>query len=276
MVMTAFTSRRSDDDPVQLIRAKIAERRIFEARFLFRQFANEIPTGEKMQLAEQLGGLLSRADHLLQRARSHAAGGEREQAARLYREIEGLVIDMPGVAEEVKALADATALMEKIGARPVEAPDAEEPPEQSEPMQPAEAEAKQGNGQPAVEPPSRWTGRIWLAALAIGLVAVGLLAWVVWRDAGRGPTIVTQDPSSGQHILIRPLVTDKPAATESSSLQQSPAAIDQDSGKATATTDSPPATTNEPPKPPAAAKDEDAPLPALKLGTLRIEPSGKR
>ena len=272
MVMTASTSRRSDDDPVRLIRDKITEKRIFEARFLFRQFVNEIPTGEKMQMAEQLGGVLSRADYLLQRARSYAAGGEREQAARLYREIEELVIDMPGVAEEAKSLADATALMEKIGARPAEP----ETPEPDQPLQqPAGAGAEQSSGQAATEPPSRRTGYIWLAALAFGLVGVGLLAWVVWRAAGREPAVVTPVSSSDQHILIRPLVSDTPAATELPSPQQSPVPVDQDNDKAT-TTDSPPATTSEPPKPPPAAKQGGSPSPALKLGTLRIEPSGKR
>ena len=70
------------DNPSALIRARIRERRIFEARFLCRQLADELGEMERNTLEAELARLLGQVERLRQQARAHAEEGRHQQAAR--------------------------------------------------------------------------------------------------------------------------------------------------------------------------------------------------
>jgi hypothetical protein len=102
------------ENPSALIRARIREKRIFEARFLYRQLGTEIRDKEKTALEGELSGSLEQVKKLQQQAREYAAQGQNDLAAKLYLDIEQIAIDVPGLAEEKKTLAGAEALVARI------------------------------------------------------------------------------------------------------------------------------------------------------------------
>ena len=210
--MAITNSHPPMEDPVTLIRERIKEKRIFEARFLFRQFGDEIATDRKMKLADELAATLSRAEQMLQRARSHAAGGERSQAEQVYREIEAIVVDMPGVAEEIKALAGASALITKIKATAPIVADPEPPTEVAAAEVASEPEPAPADVGPRQRRRTRWP--LWLAA-GCTVVAVSLLA--LWYDDVTNtspPLTAPPEQPSTQTILIRPMVAEGSAPVE--------------------------------------------------------------
>lgn len=186
-----------------MIRARIAEKRIFEARFLFRQFGDAIGTQQKQKLADELAAVLAEAEQLLQRARAHAAGGERVQAEELYREIEKKVIDMPGVADEARALAGAAALTLKMNAAAPLVPD----PEQQFDFAPELEEIGRASLTSGRRSPEKQSARrlLWLAAGA-GLLTVSLLAFL-YKDIKKAGLPFSFSNRSSETIQIRPIVT---------------------------------------------------------------------
>jgi hypothetical protein len=111
--LTQFSAER----PAARIRARVAERRLLEARFLLRQFSNEIDARERRALDQEIGNVLAEVERLRHLARAAMTAGRREEAARLYRDIEQLAVDVPGVAEEQRALAGAEAIFARIVSR---------------------------------------------------------------------------------------------------------------------------------------------------------------
>ncbi len=102
------------DNPSALIRARIRERRIFEARFLCRQLADELGEMERNSLEAELARLLGQVERLRQQASAHAEEGRHQQAARTFRDIERIAIDVPGLAAERQALEGARAVLARI------------------------------------------------------------------------------------------------------------------------------------------------------------------
>jgi hypothetical protein len=264
------------EDPVALIRERIKEKRIFEARFLFRQFSDEIAAHQKMRLADELAVTLSRAEQMLQRARAHAAGGERSQAEQVYREIEAIVIDMPGVAEEIKALAGASAL---ITNKQPTAPIVVDP----EPLFPEVAEREGAETQgtpPAVGPRKRRRPR-WPLWLAAGCVVVMLSLLALWYDDVKDTSSPPITPEQPVHkILIRPMVAEGPATTEQAVPVQEPPPIAEVKAEKvlepnTEQQSLPHPTDTPAPKPVQTVKAKSSPHPAVRLGTLQIEQSAK-
>ena len=102
------------DNPSALIRARIRERRIFEARFLCRQLADELGEMERNALEAELARLIGQVERLRQQARSHAEEGRSQQAARTFRDIERIAIDVPGLAAERQTLEGARAVLARI------------------------------------------------------------------------------------------------------------------------------------------------------------------
>lgn len=102
------------ENPSLLIRSRIREKRIYEARFLCRQLNAEIEEAEKTALMKELAGLLSQVEKLQQQASACVALEEYELADKLYRDIERIAIDVPGLAEEKKALEGAETIVAKI------------------------------------------------------------------------------------------------------------------------------------------------------------------
>jgi len=108
------------ENPSALIRSRIREKRIFEARFLFRQLGAEIGEMEKSALERELSVSLAQVKKMQQQAREYAAQGQNDLAETLYSEIERIAIDVPGLAEEKKALAGAEALIARTTGKAVE------------------------------------------------------------------------------------------------------------------------------------------------------------
>lgn len=275
--MAITNSHPPMEDPVALIRERIKEKRIFEARFLFRQFGDEIATDRKMKLADELAATLSRAEQMLQRARSHAAGGERSQAEQVYREIEAIVVDMPGVAEEIKALAGASALIAKIKpTAPIDCASEPPPPEVTE-IAIAETQSAPPSAQLQKRRRLRWP--IWLAA---GCVVVVLSLLALWYGDVKdiSPPLGTPEQPV-QAILIRPMVADGSATTEHtvSSSESSPTAESQAEKALEANEVQPPLTlpadapTSQPVQ---MVKTKGPSHPTVRLGTLQIEKSAKK
>lgn len=252
----------SMETPVTLIRSRIREKRLFEARFLYRQLGDAIDEGEKAVLERELAGLMQQVDTLQRQARTLLAEGQREQAARLYREMEAIAVDVPGLVEDKRALEGAAALAAKIASRVVERePEPEPSPPPTTPTVAPPVEDGQDNSiATSPEQGKKRAGRVWLAAGLAGLALLLLL--LVWRSATKDPVHVVPPAPPAHNILIRPLVSDSPAATE-----QSPPAV----------AEQPPAQKAEPEQPPPPAAERPvAPSRPLTLGTLQIQESGKK
>jgi|GEM_PF-1781730 len=120
MLMPASKLELPVENPSALIRSRIREKRIFEARFLFRQLGAEIGEREKSALERELSDSLAQVKKMQQQAREYAAQGQNNLAETLYSEIERIAIDVPGLAEEKKALAGAGALIARTTGKAVE------------------------------------------------------------------------------------------------------------------------------------------------------------
>lgn len=247
------------DDPVSLIRARMQEKRIFEARFLCRQLVGEIGASEKKALERELTGLLTQVEQLRRQAQALVADGRREQAAGVYGEIAAIAIDVPGVAEEQRALESAEALVARIAGKTatLERPDLEPAPRVD-----VQAQASTVDESPQAPPKQQKPGRrVWLAVSLLGILA--LLALLVWRG-GRHASAPqsTPPPPAAQTITIRPLDLPSPAVEQ----PQQPQRLQQVQPLQQAA---------EPVAPP--VEPENVPAsPSLKLGTLQVEDAERR
>jgi hypothetical protein len=107
----------SPEHPVARIRAKLEQRRVLEARFLLRQFSGEIDAGERQALEQEIRRRLDEMERLRHQARRAAAEGQREEAGKLYSDVERLVVDVPGLPEERASLAGAEAIFSRTAAQ---------------------------------------------------------------------------------------------------------------------------------------------------------------
>lgn len=244
------------DDPVSLIRSRIQEKRLFEARFLCRQLAGDLDGTDKKALERELAGMLTRVDQLRRQARALVVEGRKAQAAEVYGEIAAIAIDVPGVAEEQRALEGAEVLVARIaGKRSERLEAAEEVVQEAAPplsvdVQPRKAAAPEPERAPQIagNTTQKNRPRLWLAAALLGTLAL-LAAALLWRGAGHS------SPPSAHTITIRPL--DLPV----SPVEQPP--------------QSPTQQAPEQVSPPNAAEGVPA-SPSLKLGTLQVETSERR
>lgn len=196
----------SVENPSALIRSRIREKRIFEARFLCRQLSTELGGQEKDALTRELAQLQTEVEKLRQRARACVALGEYQQANAMYREIELIAIDVPGLDEEKKALEGAAAIIAKIAGKAAE----HEPkvlPQTSAPTEPLKL----------IEPPAevsrrprraRRLPRPWLVVCVLGFSLLAFLLFSLRRPPEEKPQAVAQEPSQAQptqKIFINPL-----------------------------------------------------------------------
>jgi len=267
----------SMDDPVTLIRSRIRERRLYEARFLYRQLGDGIGARERMALEGEVTGLLQRVGDLHRQARVAAAAGQRQEALRLYGELEAIALDVPGLAEEKRALAGAAALMARIAvAAPEPVPPVIPPP--ANPVEERLDEPPVASLVPRRHQSRRW---LWLAA---GLMGLGLLLVVVfWWSGTNEPPAPPPTSPPGHSILIRPLVADAPAIPPQPVEEAPPTVAEQPAAPASPPESPPPSPVAEPVAEPAAKAVKRAPEPAappssspLKLGTLHLKASGKK
>ncbi len=114
MVVSSQEAEFRIDNPSALIRARIREKRIFEARFLCRQLGGELGSMEKNALEGELAKILAQVDKLRKQAIAHAAAGRLQLAAKVYREIERIAIDVPDVAAERQRIDRAEAMLVNV------------------------------------------------------------------------------------------------------------------------------------------------------------------
>lgn len=259
-------SELEQDYTLTLIQGRIAEKRLFEARFLCRRLGDGLGAASRQALARQLDDTLAQVEQLRRQAQALAAQGDHGQAGLLYSQIEAIAVDVPGVAGERQALAGAEALAARLHKPQAEEAAAHAPEGMPAPIMaiggksaapdevPVERPSASPVAQGAAPQMSRRFPRPGWMLLAAGGLLLGTLALVLllWGRSATSPP-----PSATSTIVIEPLLPVSTAATVPSS---PPAAA------------TPPATTGEelpPPETPA------SPAPALHLGGLTVEPSSK-
>lgn len=260
-------SELEQDYTLTLIQGRIAEKRLFEARFLCRRLGDGLGAASRQALARQLDDTLAQVEQLRRQAQALAAQGDHGQAGLLYSQIEAIAVDVPGVAGERQALAGAEALAARLHKSQAEEAAAHAPEGLPAPIMaiggksaaPDEVPVERPSASPvaqgaAPQMSSRRFPRPGWMLLAAGGLLLGTLALVLllWGRSATSPP-----PSATSTIVIEPLLPVSTAATVPSS---PPAAA------------TPPATTGEelpPPETPA------SPAPALHLGGLTVEPSSK-
>jgi hypothetical protein len=207
------------DNPTALIRSRITEKRIFEARFLCRQLGAEIDAMEKIALQRELESLVARIGDLRQQARAHAAEGRGAVADSVYREIEWIAIDVPGLQEERARMEGAEPLIARITGR---AQQPEPRPSLGPFRSPAGAEQGQEEREPLAAPvPS---GKTWLSSARLLAVAAGLFFLVVvfallFLLRGMQTTVSFEQEPTHQTIFIRPLAAPPSAPISSAEAQ---------------------------------------------------------
>ena len=198
------------DNPSALIRARIREKRIFEARFLCRQLGSELGAMEKSVLEGELARVMAQVDKLRKQAIAYAGAGKLQLAAKVYREIERIAVDVPDLAAERQRIDGAEAVLAKVTNGAVHRGSATAtPPSAPDP-------AEMGQSPLTVCPPARMgrsmrLSRRHLAVLFVGLVVVlGLLVYVLRRDQAptQAPPSAIGQPAS--RIVIRPVVASSP------------------------------------------------------------------
>ncbi len=224
------------ENPSALIRSRIRERRIFEARFLCRQLGSAIEAREKHQLERELTDVLAQVNTLRQLAGQHIAEGRNDLAGQLYDDIEQLAIDVPGLAEEKRTLAGTEAIFAKISSKiPTEretATQAPAPPVVSE--VPAAPMRETVRVPIALQVPSQvaeaWQKlqqipRRWLLTIGLGcLVFLVFLLLLLRNPQNRQVSPVTAPLSntSPQTNHLPPSVAEPPPAPKGEGLQSQP------------------------------------------------------
>lgn len=219
------------ENPASLVRSRIKEKRVFEARFLYRQLAAEIGDREKSALGQELTGLLAQVEKLEQQARQQLALGRSDLAERLYLDIEQIAIDVPGVSEARKQLQGAGAIIKKAAGKKPEAPKQQPEAPKAEIAAPAAvpplpekkidkkvlaARLRQGLQQ---------VPRLWLVAIGLcGLAVLLLVLRGTWHQPVSSTALPPVSAPSRQTISIRPLEAAPSAGIEQPPPEAHPAA----------------------------------------------------
>lgn len=86
----------------ELIRARIDENRLFEARFLFKKISSEIDPAGRRQLHQQLESRIEKARTLFDHAEQLKEQGRYEEAREIYIRVLDIAIDYPDVAQSLQ------------------------------------------------------------------------------------------------------------------------------------------------------------------------------
>lgn len=198
------------DNPSALIRARIREKRIFEARFLCRQLGADLGTMEKSALEGELARIMAQVDKLRKQAVVHATAGKLRLAAKVYREIERIAIDVPDLATERRHLDAAEEVLARVAKRkpprggstaPIASPESDDmgPVSASPPLRPLTTPRR------FIRPSRR---QLTILALVIGLLALAALVNHTLRRAPTPAPGALEQPAS--RIVIRPVVSSSP------------------------------------------------------------------
>jgi hypothetical protein len=264
----------SVEDPVSLIRSRIKEKRLFEARFLCRQLGDALGAKERLALERELTGLMDLVFKLQQQAGVLLDEGQKDQVVRLYNEIEAIAIDVPGLAEEKRALEGAGAIFAKLSSQTPHAGHRQHRLAAALASRPANTMGEQEAPIMPHIPPTdkeeqgvavavagthrkKRVGRLWLAA---GLVGLLLLLFFFWRGGKEISSPALSPPLTTQKILIRPLVATSPEEVEQPAVTKQPV---QEEVKPV----------DQPIQP---IEKNVPPVPVLRLGALQVEESQRR
>lgn len=169
----------------------------------------------------ELSQLQDRVEKLQQRVRACVALGEYQQANALYRDIELIAIDVPGLDEEKNALEGAAAIIAKIAGKVVE-PEPLVLPRPSAPTEPPNV----------IEPPAavsrrpRRLPRLWLVVSILGFSLLAFLLFSLRRPLEEKPLAVAPEPSQAQptqKIVINPLVPESAVPPDQPDQETAPA-----------------------------------------------------
>ena len=257
-----FPSEHDQDDALALIQGRIAEKRLFEARFLCRRLGDGLGAERRQSLARELDAALAQVEPLRRQAQALVAQGDHLRAGLVYSQIEAIAVDVPGVAEERQALAGAEALAARLHKPLVAEPEsvAEVVPavlmaEKGESAAPAAAQIEPPAASPAASLSApQMQGRAWFPGWKLlaagGLVAGALVCgFLLWKRLATPPS-----PAATSTIIIQPL---QPVETAVAPVVPPPPVVVEPA----------------PPAPPVPAPD--SPTPALHLGSLQIKPVKK-
>jgi len=180
----------SSDDTLEIIWSRINEKRLFEARFLWRKLGRELTAEQRTSLEQQLTKALKQVEQLQREARGLAADGACERARECYGRIEAIAIDVPGVSEAIKALDGAEALAARLAksTTPVQEPvvAAVEPAPAPLAEQTAAGEVVEARSgffrRTSIEPRFYWLAG--LAGAGLCLLIVLLVYWRVGSEPG--------------------------------------------------------------------------------------------
>ncbi len=198
----------SSDDTLEIIRSRINEKRLFEAQFLWRKLGRELTAEDRASLEANLAHGLKQVEQLRKEAQGLVARGAYEPARDLYCRVEAIAIDVPGVSEELKALAGAEALTERLARTVV--------PEQEAATEEEPVAAPGGEQAPVEEAVAarpdffrrKNTGlRLYrLAALVASVLCLLLALFLYWRG-GESPVppakddaVVSGDPTAREAV----------------------------------------------------------------------------
>lgn len=83
----------------ELVQARIDEKRLFEARFLFHKVSGEIEPEQRLRLEQALADTIARAEHCFRQGRQLEEQQRYEEAAREYDRVVAIAIDYPAVEQ---------------------------------------------------------------------------------------------------------------------------------------------------------------------------------
>ncbi|HHD56490.1 MAG TPA: hypothetical protein ENK89_02285, partial [Desulfobulbaceae bacterium] len=93
-----------------LIKTRIDEKRLFEARFLLKKVSSEIDPSTSRQLRQQLENLIVQAEQVFARAEQLEEQGRYEEARQGYAGIFDIVVDFPAIDRALQRVTVALAL----------------------------------------------------------------------------------------------------------------------------------------------------------------------
>lgn len=97
--MANSSSSSSPLAAADLVQARIDEKRLFEARFLFHKVSGEIEPEQRLRLEQALADTIARAEHCFRRGRQLEEQQRYEEAAREYDRVVAIAIDYPAVEQ---------------------------------------------------------------------------------------------------------------------------------------------------------------------------------
>ncbi|MDD2465200.1 MAG: hypothetical protein PHI97_14475 [Desulfobulbus sp.] len=261
----------SSDDTLAVIRSRINEKRLFEAHFLCRKLGHDLIAAQRTAVEQQLAASLKQVEQLRSDAKVLVARGELGPGRELYARIESIAIDVPGVPEEIKALAGAEALEARLS-KPVLPVKEITPVVSKGGLPPSAVTVKRTTVRETVSFSSESTRRnlviprlYWFAGLA-GIVLCLLLGlWVYWGTGGK-PQPAEVPPSQSPGVTT---ATSKEIVSASQPFPPSPSSAPQASiPKETAAKAQPLAKVPVQPEP---ASPPPPQRPLLNLGGLKVE-----